>query len=182
MYPHFKINTNFKVGGILQLPSDSVVQRETQYHMCWKQKHFNQGPYVFLQRNKIKHWQNKDGFSLPLSKTKVRKPMSLQLLHVTFDTKLAVEQLEGFFSSTLALLISLSKASPQKSRFTVLKVTTEQFLKACYSQFHPPPLHLDQVLPSGGFLFWLFQTTSNLDRLGTLDTSVMTRKRLSTLS
>lgn len=121
-------------------------------------------------------------FSLPLSKTKVRKPMSLQLLHVTFDIKLAVEQLEGFFSSTLALLISLSKASPQKSRFTVLKVTTEQFLKACYSQFHPPPLHLDQVLPSGGFLFWLFQTTSNLDRLGTLDTSVMTRKRLSTLS
>lgn len=39
-----------------------------------------------------------------------------------------------------------------------------------------------EVLPSGGFLFWLFQTTNNLDRLGTLDTSVMTRKRLSTRS
>lgn len=51
--------------------------------------------------------------------------MSLQLLHVTFDIKLAVEQLECFFSSTLALLISLSKASSQKSWFIVLKVTTE---------------------------------------------------------
>ncbi len=37
-------------------------------------------------------------------------------------------------------------------------------------------------LPSGGLLFWLFQTTSSLAKLGTLEISVMTRKRLSTRS
>lgn len=37
-------------------------------------------------------------------------------------------------------------------------------------------------LPSGGTLFWLFQTTNNLERLGTFETSVITRKRLSTRS
>lgn len=36
--------------------------------------------------------------------------------------------------------------------------------------------------PSGGLLFWLFHTTSSLAKLGTLEISVMTRKRLSTRS
>lgn len=36
--------------------------------------------------------------------------------------------------------------------------------------------------PSGGLLFWLFQTTSSLAKLGTLEISVMTLKRLSTRS
>ncbi|TNN86659.1 hypothetical protein EYF80_003127 [Liparis tanakae] len=36
-----------------------------------------------------------------------------------------------------------------------------------------------QLRSGGGLLFWLFHTTSSLAKLGTLEISVMTRKRLS---
>lgn len=135
--------------------------------MRWKQKQLNQGPYVFLQRNKTKHWQNKDEFLFITLQNKGKDSQCLcNYFIVTFDIRLAAEPLECFFSSTLALLISLSKVSPEKSLFIILKVTTEQFLKACYSQFHPPPLHLAPTLTFRWILVLVVPDNEQLGQTG----------------
>lgn len=156
-----------------------------------------------LQRNKTKHWQIKDGCLLTIAQNKVKdRNASITMASVTFHSELSSTTTGTLFPLNLLWLFLFHfqkhchKKNPQSYYFEsnhgivfediLMKQKRGHSVTGARSHATPSFTLLHHtyhgVLPSGGFLFWLFQTTNNLDRLGTLDTSVMTRKRLSTLS